>query len=206
MSVRPTRLTRVATRPPSAADLTLEEQAALTAGTDFWHTTPIDRLAIKSIRVTDGPAGARGHRWSIGTSASLPCGTALAATWNRGLVRRVGRVLADEARAKGASVLLGPTVNIHRHPLAGRHFESFSEDPYLSAEIAVAYIDGVQERGIGACVKHFVCNDQEYERHTIDVAVGERTLREIYLAPFEAAVKRARTWAVMGAYNRLRGT
>jgi beta-glucosidase len=118
----------------------------------------------------------------------------------------VGRVLADEARAKGAGVLLGPTVNIHRHPLNGRHFECFSEDPYLSAEMAVAYIEGVQERGVGACVKHFVCNDQEHERHTISVDVDERALREIYLPPFEAAVRRAGAWSVMGAYNRLWGT
>jgi beta-glucosidase len=191
---------------PSALDLTLEEQAVLTAGYDFWHTAPVQRLGINSVRVTDGPAGARGHRWSVGSSASLPCGSALAATWNRDLVRRVGRILADEARAKGASILLGPTVNIHRHPLAGRHFESFSEDPYLSAEMAVAYIQGVQERGVGACIKHFVCNDQEYERHTISVEVDERTLREIYLPPFDAAVRRASVWSVMGAYNRLSGT
>jgi len=190
----------------SAADFTLEEQAALTAGIDFWHTTPIQRLGINSLRVTDGPVGARGHRWSVGTSACFPCGSALAATWNRDLVRRVGRVLADEARAKGAGVLLGPTVNIHRHPLSGRHFESFSEDPYVTAEMAVAYIAGVQERGVGACVKHFVCNDQEHERHTISVEVDERTLREIYLPPFEAAVRRAGVWSVMGAYNRLWGT
>ena len=187
-------------------DLTLAEQAALTAGVDFWHTASIDRLGIGPLRVTDGPAGARGHRWSVGTSASLPCGSALAATWNRDLVRRVGRVLADEARAKGAGVLLGPTVNIHRHPLNGRHFECFSEDPYLTAEMAVAYIEGVQERGVGACVKHFVCNDQEHERHTISVEVDERALREIYLPPFEQAVRRANVWSVMGAYNRLAGT
>jgi beta-glucosidase len=191
---------------PTAADLTLEEQAALTAGIDFWHTAPVERLGIGPLRVTDGPAGARGHRWSVGSSASLPCGSALAATWNRDLVRRVGRVLADEARAKGAGVLLGPTVNIHRHPLNGRHFECFSEDPYLTTEMAVAYIQGVQERGVGACIKHFVCNDQEHERHTISVEVDERTLREIYLPPFEAAVARAGVWSVMGAYNRLWGT
>ena len=206
MATRHVRQHRDHTFAASAADLTLEEQAALTAGIDFWHTAPVRRLGIGSLRLTDGPAGARGDRWSVGTSASLPCGSALAATWNRDLVRRVGRVLADEARAKGAGVLLGPTVNIHRHPLSGRHFEAFSEDPYLSAEMAVAYIEGVQERGIGACIKHFVCNDQEHERHTISVEVDERTLREIYLQPFEAAVRRAGVWSVMGAYNRLWGT
>jgi beta-glucosidase len=190
----------------AGGELTLTEQAALTAGVDFWHTASVDRLGVGPLRVTDGPAGARGHRWSVGTSASLPCGSALAATWNRDLVRRVGHVLADEARAKGAGVLLGPTVNIHRHPLNGRHFECFSEDPYLTAEMAVAYIEGVQERGVGACVKHFVCNDQEHERHTISAEVDERALREIYLPPFEAAVRRAHVWSVMGAYNRLSGT
>jgi len=195
----------VARATTAATDLTLDEQAALTAGCDFWHTAPLERLGIASLRVTDGPVGARGHRWSVGTSACLPCGSALAATWNRDLIRRVGRLLADEARAKGAGVLLGPTVNIHRHPLNGRHFECFSEDPYLSAEMAVAYIEGVQERGVGACVKHFVCNDQEHERHTISVEVDERTLREIYLVPFEAAVHRAGVWSLMGAYNRLDG-
>lgn len=207
-------MTEQSQRQPSAVievqravgDLTLAEQAALTAGIDFWHTASVDRLGIGPLRVTDGPAGARGHRWSVGTSASLPCGSALAATWNRDLVRRVGRVLADEARAKGAGVLLGPTVNIHRHPLNGRHFECFSEDPYLTAEMAVAYIEGVQERGVGACVKHFVCNDQEHERHTISVEVDERVLREIYLPPFEAAVQHANVWSVMGAYNRFWGT
>ena len=118
----------------------------------------------------------------------LPCGTALASTWNRDLIGRVGRLLGDEARAKDASVLLAPTVNIHRHPLGGRNFECYSEDPYLTAEIAVAFIEGVQSRGVGCAVKHFACNDQETDRMEIDVVVDERTRREIYLPPFEAAV------------------
>jgi len=186
-------------------DLTLPEQAALTAGRDFWHTVPLDTAGVPSLRVTDGPAGARGDRWAAATSACVPCGTALAATWDRALVRRVGRLLADESRAKGAGVLLAPTVNLHRHPTTGRHFECMSEDPYLTAELAVPYIEGLQERGVGATVKHFVCNDQEHERHTISVDVDERTLRELYLVPFEAAVN-AGAWAIMGAYNRLDGT
>src|SRR5690349_5876166 len=161
-------------------DLTLQEQASLTAGRDFWHTVPIERAGIPALRVTDGPSGARGDRWAAATSACVPCGSALAATWDRALIRRVGRVLADETRAKGAGVLLAPTVNLHRHPITGRHFECFSEDPYLTAELAVAYITGVQEQGISATVKHFVCNDQEYERTSISVIVDERTLREIY--------------------------
>lgn len=186
-------------------ELTLEEQAALTAGKDFWHTVPIERAGIASLRMTDGPSGARGERWSVYTSACLPSGSALAATWNRDLVRRVGRVLGDETRQKGAGLLLAPTVNLHRHPITGRHFECFSEDPVLTAELAVAYINGVQERGVGAVVKHLVCNDQEFERHTISVDIDERPLRELYLRPFEAAV-RAGVWGVMGAYNRLGGT
>jgi beta-glucosidase len=186
-------------------DLTLQEQASLTAGRDFWHTVPVERAGIPTLRVTDGPSGARGDRWSAATSACVPCGTALAATWDRELVHRVGCLLADETHAKGAGVLLAPTVNLHRHPVTGRHFECFSEDPYLTAELAVAYIQGLQEKGVGAVVKHLVCNDQEHERHTISVDVDERPLRELYLAPFEAAV-RAGVWGVMGAYNRLGGT
>jgi beta-glucosidase len=186
-------------------ELTLEEQAALTAGRDFWHTVPLERVGLPSLRVTDGPAGARGDRWSVGTSACVPCGTALAATWDRDLVRRVGGLLADETRAKGAGMLLAPTVNLHRHPITGRHFEAFSEDPYLTAELAVAYIDGLQARGVGAVVKHLVCNDQEFERMTISAEVDERPLRELYLPPFEAAVEHG-VWGVMGAYNRLWGT
>jgi beta-glucosidase len=186
-------------------DLTLQEQASLTAGRDFWHTVPVERAGIPTLRVTDGPSGARGDRWSAATSACVPCGTALAATWDRELVRRVGCLLADETHAKGAGVLLAPTVNLHRHPITGRHFECFSEDPYLTAELAVAYIQGLQEKGVGAVVKHLVCNDQEHERHTISVDVDERPLRELYLVPFEAAV-RAGVWGVMGAYNKLGGT
>jgi beta-glucosidase len=185
--------------------LTLEEKAALTAGTDLWHTAAVDRLGLAALRLTDGPNGARGERWSSGTSACFPSGSALGATWNRQLVRRVGQALAEEARAKGAQVLLAPTVNIHRHALNGRHFESYSEDPLLTTELSTAYIEGLQERGVAAVVKHFVCNEQEFERHTISVEVDERTLREIYLPPFESAVRRAHVWGLMGAYNRLHG-
>jgi beta-glucosidase len=190
---------------PSASDLTFDEQAALTAGADMWHTAGVDRLGLPGIGVTDGPSGARGTQFTGTTSTSLPCGTALASTWNRELIGRVGRLLGDEARARGASVLLAPTVNIHRHPLAGRNFECYSEDPYLTAEIAVAFIEGVQSRGVGCAVKHFVCNDQETDRMAIDVVVDERARREIYLLPFEAAVRRAGAWAVMAAYNRIDG-
>jgi len=185
--------------------LSLDEKAALTAGADIWHTAAVERLGIPSLRLSDGPSGARGTRFSGQTSTSLPCGTALAATWDRDLVHRVGGLLADEAKGKDAHVLLAPTVNLHRHPLNGRHFECFSEDPYLSAELAVSYITGVQGRGVGCAVKHFVANDQEHDRMEISVEVDERTLREIYLPPFEAAVTIAGAWSVMAAYNRLHG-
>ena len=187
-------------------DLSLDEKAALSGGADVWHTVAIDRLGIPALRMTDGPSGARGDRYTGGTSTCVPCGSALASTWNRDLVRRIGSLLGDEARAKGAGLLLAPTVNIHRHPLAGRNFECFSEDPYLTAELAVAYVSGVQSRGVGCAIKHFVANDQEHERMSISAEVDERVLREIYLAPFEAAVRRAGVWAVMAAYNRVDGT
>ena len=190
---------------PSVSDLTFDEQATLTAGADMWHSASIDRLGLPGFGLTDGPSGARGFQFTGTSSMSLPCGTALASTWNRDLIARVGRLLGDEARSKHASVLLAPTVNIHRHPLGGRNFECYSEDPYLTAEIAVAFITGVQSRGVACSVKHFVCNDQETDRMEIDAVVDERTRREIYLPPFEAAVTRAGVWSIMAAYNRLDG-
>ncbi|MEE8558450.1 MAG: glycoside hydrolase family 3 C-terminal domain-containing protein [Myxococcota bacterium] len=186
--------------------LTLEEKVSLLAGKTMWETHPIARLGIPALRMTDGPIGARGSRFTDGLSAAcFPCGTALGATWNPALVERLGAALAEEALTKGAHVLLGPTVNIHRSPLAGRNFECYSEDPYLTARTAVAFVRGVQSRGVGACIKHFVCNDSEFERHTISSEVDERTLREIYLFPFEAAVREAGVWSVMAAYNRVNG-
>ena len=134
----------------------------------------------------------------------MPCGTALAATWDPELVEQIGALLGHETRAKGAGVLLAPTVNLHRHPLGGRNFECFSEDPFLTAEVAVAYVTGVQKTGVACAVKHFVCNDQERGRMDIDVAIDERTLRELYLLPFERLVA-AGVWAVMAAYNKVGG-
>ena len=187
--------------------MSIEEKVSMLAGTDLWHGTGVPRLGIPPIKMTDGPCGARGGRYRSGTTAAcFPCGTALAATWNPELVERVGVALAEEARTKRAHVLLAPTVNIHRSPLAGRNFECYSEDPHLTARIAVAYIRGVQSQNVGACIKHFVCNDSEFERNTISSQVGERALREIYLAPFEVAVKEAKPWSVMAAYNRVNGT
>jgi len=187
-------------------DLTVEEQVALTSGHDVWHTVRIDRVGLPAVRVTDGPTGARGPNIDgDDTSACFPVGTALGATWDLDLIAEVGRALASEARAKGAGVLLGPTVNLHRHPLAGRNFECYSEDPFLSARIAVAFVGALQAGGVGACIKHFVANDSEFRRHTISSEVDERTLRELYLVPFEAAVREAGTWSVMSAYNRVNG-
>ncbi len=187
--------------------LTLEEKVALVGGADFWRTHPVPRLGIPALKVSDGPSGVRGERFAGGpTSASFPSGSALAATWNVALLERVGAALAEEASSKGAHVVLGPTVNMHRTPLAGRNFEAYSEDPCLAARIAVAYVRGVQSRGVAACVKHFACNDSEFERMTQSSEVPERALREIYLVPFEAVVREAGAWSVMSAYNRVGGT
>jgi beta-glucosidase len=185
--------------------MTTAEKVAMAAGSDLWHTTPVPRLGVPRLKLSDGPSGVRGAGYSSSRSASFPCGTALAATWNPDLVARVGRALAEEARSKGVHVLLGPNVNLHRSPLGGRSFECFSEDPHLSARLAVAYIRGVQEGGVAATVKHFVCNDTEFERFSISSEVDERTLREIYLPPFEAAIREGGAWALMAAYNRLNG-
>ncbi|HET8840843.1 MAG TPA: glycoside hydrolase family 3 N-terminal domain-containing protein, partial [Ktedonobacteraceae bacterium] len=187
--------------------MTLQEKVSMLAGANFWQTVPVERLGIPAIKVTDGPNGARGGTFSGGVKAAcFPAGIALASTWHPELVGRIGQALAQEARTKGASVLLAPTVNIHRSPLNGRNFECYSEDPYLTGQIATAYIQGVQSQGVGATIKHFVCNDSEYQRNSISSEVDERTLREIYLAPFQAAIQEARPWAVMSSYNRINGT
>jgi beta-glucosidase len=188
--------------------LTLKEQVSLLAGKDFWTTIAVERLAIPAIKVSDGPNGARGGGALIGgvTAAAFPVAIGLAATWNVELMREIGGALADEARSKGARVLLGPTVNMHRSPLNGRNFECYSEDPFLSSELVVGYIEGLQAKNVAATVKHFVANDSEYQRNTISSDVDARTLNEIYLPPFEAAVKRGKTWALMTSYNRLNGT
>jgi beta-glucosidase len=189
-------------------EMTLEEKVSMTAGADAWHTVAVERLGIPSIKVTDGPHGARGANFGGGgiTSACFPAGICMAATWNTDLIRQVGIALGEEARSKEAQVLLGPTVNIHRSPLNGRNFECFSEDPYLSAGIAVAFIRGVKQRHVEACIKHFVCNDAEFERFSINSQVDERALREIYLPAFEAAVTEACVGSVMASYNKINGT
>ena len=188
------------------AQFSLVEKVSLLAGVDMWSTRPVPRLGIPAIRVTDGPNGARGADDNLGsTSMCFPVGVAMGATWNPDLIRRVGMKLAAEARAKGGHVLLAPTVNIHRTPNAGRNFECFAEDPYLSGVTAAAYINGLQSQGVAACIKHFVCNDQEFERQSISAEVTERPLREIYLEPFRIAVQRANPWSIMSAYNRVNG-
>ena len=187
--------------------MTLDEQVSLLSGADFWSLPAVARLGIGKLRVTDGPNGARGGGSLIGgvTSAAFPVGVALGATWNPGLLREIGAALADEVKSKGAHVSLAPTVNIQRSVTNGRNFECYSEDPVLTAELAVAYIQGLQGAGISATIKHFVGNESEIERTTMSSDIDERTLREVYLLPFEAAVKRGKTWAIMSSYNRLGG-
>lgn len=190
------------------AEMTSAEKASLLAGISMWETPPIERLGIPAMRVSDGPNGARGSEGFVGgtiTSAAFPVGIALASTWDVDRIAEVGSALGEEAKTKGARLLLGPTVNIHRSPFNGRNFECYSEDPHLSARMAVAYITGLQQTGVGATVKHFVLNDSEFERNSISVEADERTLREIYLPPFYAAVKEAGTWALMTSYNRIDG-
>src|ERR1700722_4916334 len=185
--------------------LTLDEKASLTAGASLWFVPPVERLGIPALKVSDGPSGVRGESLTGRRSLSLPCGMAIGSTWNPELVERMGEVLAAEARSKGVNVLLGPTVCIPRTPLAGRTFESYSEDPCLTACIAVAYVRGVQRHGVACCIKHYACNDQEHERMTISAEVDERALREIHLVAFEAAVQEAHVWSVMTAYNKVNG-
>jgi len=190
------------------ARLTLDQKASLTAGHDLWSTVAVPEAGIPEVRVTDGPNGARGASvpGSAGaTAVCVPCGAALGATWDLPLMERVGEMLGREARSKQCRVLLAPTVNIHRSPLAGRNFECYSEDPLLSGRIAAAFIRGVQSRDVATTVKHFVGNDAEFERMTISSVIDERTLREIYLLPFEIAVREGGSLGVMTSYNRVNG-
>lgn len=190
---------------PLLEQLTLEQKCALVQGADFWTTIPIPEIGLRAMTLSDGPAGVRGPRWDEREpSLNLPSGSALAASWDPELASRYGAAAAAEARRKGVDVVLGPTINLHRSPLGGRHFECFSEDPELSAALAAAYVQGMQQAGVGACPKHYVANDSETDRFTVDVVVDERPLRELYLAPFERAVE-AGAWTVMSAYNAVDG-
>lgn len=190
--------------------MTLEEKVSMLAGIDAWRTRRIDRLGIPSIKMTDGPHGTRTMS-DEDPNATLagncyPTGSALAATWDTELVGQVAAAIGEETREKGCAILLGPCVNIHRSPLGGRNFESLSEDPYLAARLALAYVNGVQSQGVGVSVKHFALNNSEFERFTISSEASERTIREIYLPAFRAAVVEGRAWTVMCSYNRINGS
>jgi beta-glucosidase len=189
------------------AALTLEEKCRLLGGASSWRTHAIDRVGIPALKMSDGPNGVRGE--SPGSrrtpGVAVPVAIALGATWDPALVGRIGDLLGREAVRKGAHVLLAPTVNLHRTPIGGRTFECFSEDPELTAVLATELIRGVQAHDVAVTVKHFVANDTERERMTVDVRVDEVTLRELYLRPFEAAVVEGGAWGVMSAYNRLAG-
>jgi beta-glucosidase len=194
--------------------MTLEEKASLCSGRDFWNLKGINRLGIPSIMITDGPHGLRKQASEadhVGLHDSVPAtcfptASALAATWNRDLIYQVGVALGKECRQEKVGVILGPGANIKRSPLCGRNFEYFSEDPYLTGEIAKSHINGVQSQGIGTSLKHFAVNNQEYRRMLIDAIVDERALREIYLTGYEIAVKESKPWTVMCAYNKINGT
>ncbi|GAA5877443.1 hypothetical protein JCM16303_003334 [Sporobolomyces ruberrimus] len=188
--------------------LSISSKIALLGGKDFWSFEDVLQGPVKvpAVRTSDGPNGIRGRNFFNGVPAScFPCGTGLAASFDVDQMNRVGGALADEARAKSAHVVLGPTVNIQRSPLGGRGFESYSEDPLLSGLISAAYINGLQDKGVAACIKHFVCNDQEFERFSMDSVVSLRALREIYLEPFRLAVKHAQPKSFMTGYNRMNG-
>jgi beta-glucosidase len=194
--------------------LTLDEKALLVSGSDFWHTTPIERLGIPAIMCADGPHGLRAqvdehdHAGSLGSvpATCFPTASAIASTWDPDLVREIGSAIALEARRWNVSVVLGPGVNIKRSPLCGRNFEYLSEDPFLAGELGVAMVEGLQSRGVGASVKHYAANNQETDRLRVSAEVDERTLREIYLPAFERVVTGAEPWTVMCAYNRVNGT
>ncbi|MEU8242161.1 glycoside hydrolase family 3 C-terminal domain-containing protein [Actinoplanes missouriensis] len=188
------------------AQLTLDEKVSLLTGQDFWSLPAIPRIGLRSLVMSDGPVGVRGTGYAPDDpSIALPSPTALAATWDVALAERAGRLLGQESRRKGVHLLLGPTVNLHRTPLGGRHFECYSEDPLLSGEIATGFVTGVQSHGVGTTVKHLVGNDFETDRMTVDVRIPDRALRELYLAPFER-VAAAGGWGVMSAYNGVNGT
>ncbi|KAI1335039.1 beta-glucosidase B [Xylariaceae sp. FL0016] len=185
--------------------LTLEEKCMLLAGKNMWETLNVDRLGIRSLKMTDGPAGVRGATWTDGTHTTMiPCGISLAATFDSDLVERIGRVLGTEARSKNAHILLAPTMNMSRSPLGGRNFENFGEDPYLTGRMASSYVKGVQSQGVGACVKHYVANDQETRRFNMDQQIDERALREIYLRPFQMTME-TDPWTLMTAYPKING-
>ncbi len=195
------------------AQMTLEEKASLCTGRDVWHTQAVERLGIPSMMVTDGPHGLRKQvenadhlgLFNSVPSTCFPSAVGIASSWNRELIAQMGEALGKECQAENVGVLLGPGANIKRSPLCGRNFEYFSEDPFLSSEMATHHIKGVQSQGVGTSLKHFAANNQEFRRMSADSVMDERTLREIYLASFEGAVKNAQPWTVMCAYNQVNG-
>ncbi|KAH8593622.1 glycoside hydrolase superfamily [Bisporella sp. PMI_857] len=186
--------------------MNIEEKVLLLTGQDLWRTNAIPRLGISRIKTSDGPVGVRGSIFTDGVSAaSLPTGVSLAATWDSNIIRDVCEILIVEAKSKEVDVLLGPTVCIPRMPLGGRNFEAYSEDPFLTGKLAGVYINELQKAGIGACIKHFVANDQENRRFFIDEKIPDRALREIHLQPFQIAIRDSDPWTLMTAYNKVNG-
>jgi len=196
------------------SQMTLEEKASLSSGLDNWHTKPIERLGIPSITMSDGPHGLRKEVTNPEESllanstpaTCFPTAATTACSWDRKLIEEEGKALAEECQAEKVDIILGPAINIKRSPLCGRNFEYFSEDPFLSTELATAYINAVQSYGVGTSLKHYAANNQEHRRMSVDEIIDERTLREIYLANFEGAVKNGKPWTVMCSYNKVNGT
>lgn len=194
--------------------MTLEEKAGLCSGRDFWHTKAVERLGVNEVMVSDGPHGLRKQDQNLenaGINDSIkavcfPTACAMAASFDRELINEVGKALGEECQHENVSIILGPAVNIKRSPLCGRNFEYFSEDPYLTSEMAENHIKGVQSKNVGTSIKHFLANNQEHRRMSTSSEIDERTLREIYLAAFEGAVKNAKPWTVMCSYNKINGT
>lgn len=195
------------------SEMTLEEKTALLSGKDFWHLKGVERLGIPEIMVTDGPHGLRkqaGTSDHLGLNASVPAtafptAAATACSFDRELIYEMGEALGEMCQQEDVAVILGPGTNIKRSPLCGRNFEYFSEDPYLAGEMAAALILGVQSKNVGTSVKHFAMNNQETRRMSVSVLADERTKREIYLAPFETAIKKGKPWTVMCSYNKIGG-
>ena len=195
------------------ARMTLEEKAGLCSGADFWHTKAVERLGIPATMVSDGPHGLRKQDEEsdhLGVNDSIeavcfPAGCATAASFDKALIRRMGEAIGESCQHERLSVVLGPAVNIKRSPLCGRNFEYLSEDPCLAGEMAAAFINGVQSKGVGTSIKHFAANNQEHRRMSSSSEADERTLREIYFPAFETAVKKAKPWTVMCSYNRING-
>lgn len=190
----------------AVAKLSLEEKVRLLSGEDAWSTFAIEHIGLRKMILSDGPSGVRGAMWDERyKSLTLPSATCTAATWDPRHLYTIGEISASEARSKDVSVVLGPTINLHRSPRGGRHFEAYSEDPLLSGKLAAAYISGLQDNGVAGTTKHYIANDSENERMTVDVQVDEQTLHELYLLPFEIAVREAKVWSIMASYNSING-